>query len=241
LKPSASAGPPRADARAGFVLIEVLAALTIGVAILALLAQFTSQSLRNWNRGESTIAVMEMLTTGLARLKTDLSHALPMRPPGSDSSSVIFSGDAGRLLFVAATGFGAGDRGLELISITVTREQDDTAVVRQRGPVSTGPVPLRDPVVLLRGRMRFQFAYRDANGQLQPKWSDRQELPQAVVVNVANNAGTSVFPVPVEMKLPANIIAMCITGDDDGTGGCPTAQRRPQPAPGSREQEGQQQ
>ena len=239
MKPFASAGPPRADARAGFVLIEVLAALTIGVPILALVAQFTSQSLRNWNRGESTIAVMEMLTTGLGRLKTDLTHALPMHTPGSDSSSVMFSGTAGQLLFVAATGFGAGDRGLELISVTVTREEDGIAVVRQRGPVTTGPTPLRDPVILLRGRMQFQFAYRDANGQLQPNWSDREALPQAVVINLANNTGTSIFPVPVEMKLPANIVATCITGDDDGTGGCPTGQQRPQRPPGSRAQEGQ--
>lgn len=221
MKHSASAGRPRADARAGFALIEMLAALTIAVAILALLAQFTSQSLRNWNRGESTIAVMEMLTSGLGRLKTDLALALPMRPPGTDSASVMFVGDAEKLVFVAATGFGAGDRGLELISITVTREQDGIAVVRQRGPVTTGPAPLADPVVLLRGRMQLQFSYRDDDGQILKTWSNRERLPKAVAVDIVNTAGVSVFPVPVVMKLPANLAAACIAGDGDDAGGCP--------------------
>jgi general secretion pathway protein J len=106
----------------------MLAALTIAVAIMALLAQFTSQSVRNWNRGESTIAVMEMLTTGLARLKTDLSLAIPMRPPGTDSTNVVFIGDPGSVVFVAATGFGAGDRGVELISVNVVTNEDGIAV-----------------------------------------------------------------------------------------------------------------
>jgi general secretion pathway protein J len=210
----------------------MLAAVTIAVAILAVVAQFTSQSLRNWNRGESTIAVMEMLTSGLGRLKTDLALAVPMRPPGTDSPSVVFSGDAAQLLFVAATGFGAGDRGLELISITVTKDQDDTVVVRQRGQVTTGPTPLRDPVVLLRGRIQVRFSYRDDEGTILQTWSNRQQLPKAVAVDVANSAGTLVFPVPVVLKLPINIAASCLDdsggGEGENAGACPSRQARPQ-------------
>jgi len=224
LKHSASAGRRSVDPRAGFALLEMLAALTIAVAILALLAQFTSQALRNWNRGESTIAVMEMLTTGLARLRTDLNLAVPMRPPGTDSPSVIFVGDAAQLLFVAATGFGAGDRGLELISITATKDGDDLVVVRQRGPVTTGQAPLRDPVVLLRGRMQFRFSYRDDDGQTLLTWSNRDRLPKAVAVELFNAGGVSVFPVPLVLKVPTNLSAACISGggeDGDAAVGCP--------------------
>ncbi|MPZ56885.1 MAG: hypothetical protein GEU91_10400 [Rhizobiales bacterium] len=205
--------------------------MTIAVAIVALLAQFTSQTLRNWNRGESTIAVMEMLTSGLGRLKADLTLALPMRVPGTDNPSVLFSGDAGKLMFVAATGFGAGDRGLELISITVAREEDGIVVVRERGPVSTAPGPLRDPVILLRGRMQVQFTYRDDDGQVLTNWSNRPQLPKAVAVNVFNTAGVSVFPVPLLITLPTNLAAACIAGgDEDGESGgvCPSPRGRTQ-------------
>jgi general secretion pathway protein J len=243
LKHSDSGDRPRADARAGFALIEMLAALTIGVAILAVLAQFTSQSLRNWNRGESTIAVMEMLTSGLSRLKADLALAVPMRPPGSDSASVVFAGEGAQLLFVAATGFGAGDRGLELISVTVTKDGEDTVVVRQRGQVTTGRTPLRDPVVLLRGRLKVGFSYRDDDGRIVPTWSNRQQLPKAVAVDITNNAGTALFPAPVLLKLPANLAAACLTStgsEGDATGAsnaCPGANReeRTQNPPGEQQ------
>jgi general secretion pathway protein J len=246
LKHSASAGQPRADARAGFALIEMLAGLTIAVAILALLAQFTSQSLRNWNRGESTIAVMEMLTTGLGRLKTDLALAVPMRAPGSDNPSVMFSGDAGQLLFVAATGFGAGNRGLELVSVNMTRDADGVvALVRQRGQVTTGPTPLRDPVVLLHGRMQFAFSYRDEDGQTLTSWTNRERLPKAVVLDLRNTAGVSVFPTPVVFNVPTNMAAACISGDggdggDGGNaGGCPGQQQRTRRGTRTEEQEQQ--
>jgi general secretion pathway protein J len=210
-------------------MIEMLAGLTIAVAILAVLAQFTSQTLRNWNRGETSIAVMEMLTSGLARLRTDLALALPMRPPGTDSASVMFAGDARQLLFVAATGFGAGDRGLELISVTVTNEGDGIAVVRQRGPVMTGPAPLRDPVILLRGRLLMQFTYRDDDGQALVSWTNRDKLPKGVAVDVRNQAGVSVFPVPFVVRLPTTMPAACLAGAEDAPGGCPGGQARTPP------------
>jgi general secretion pathway protein J len=229
LKHSASAGPSRADARAGFALLEMLAALAIAVAMLGVLAQFTSLTMRNWNRGESTIAAMEMLTTGLARLRADLAMAIPMRPPGTDSTNVVFVGGADSLLFVAATGFGAGDRGVELLAINVTKNDDGIALVRQRGQVTSGQTPLRDPVVLLRGRMQVQFSYYDNDGQTLPTWSQRDQLPKAVGINVLNAAGVAVFPVPLMMKLPTNLAAGCAGGaGGDGTTECPgPRQQRP--------------
>jgi general secretion pathway protein J len=230
LKHSASAGPSRADARAGFVLLEMLAALAIAVAILGVLAQFTSLTLRNWNRGESTIATMEMLTTGLARLKADLALAIPMRAPGTDNTNVVFAGGADSLLFVAATGFGSGDRGVELLSVNVTKNDDDMALVRQRGQVTSGQTPLRDPVVLLRGRMQVQFSYYDNDGQTLPTWSNRDQLPKAVGINILNTAGVAVFPVPLMMKLPTNLASGCVgSAGGDGTTECPGPRQRQRP------------
>jgi hypothetical protein len=143
---------------------------------------------------------------------------------------------------VAATGFGAGDRGLELISVNVTKNNDETAMVRQRGPVVSGPSPLRDPVVLMHGRMQFRFSYRDDDGRVLATWTNQERLPKAVAVEIFNTAGASVFPVPVLLKLPANLAAGCLTGGgDDGEGavGCPGQQgRRPPGQPGQQPQQG---
>jgi len=213
LKPIDSAAP-RADARAGFALIEMLAALAIAVAVMALLAQFTAQAMRNWNRGESTIAAMEMLTSGLNRLRADLTLAVPMRPPGTDTGGIIFVGEPNRIIFVSAGP--VTDRGLALISVTVGEDADGVMVVRERGPVSTTATQMRDPVVLLRGRMRVQFSYRDQSGQSFPTWTGQPALPKAVAVEIFDLAGTSVFPVPVVIPLPANLLAACLSADYDG-------------------------
>src|SRR5690349_18916538 len=87
----------RADARSGFTLIETMAALAIAAAVFAVIAEFAGRTLLNWNRGNSTIAAMEMLTRGLGRLGADLSTALPMTPPGTDGSTAYFIGDAGHI------------------------------------------------------------------------------------------------------------------------------------------------
>ena len=124
----------RADARAGFSLIETLAALAIAAAIFAVVAEFAGRALRTWNRGEVTISVMEMLTRGLGRLSTDLSLALPMSTPGTDGATVLFSGDANQMMFAAATGFSAGDRGVELLTISSAIEGDSLVLGACSGP-----------------------------------------------------------------------------------------------------------
>jgi general secretion pathway protein J len=204
------------------------------------LAQFSSESVRNWNRGESTIASMEMLTRGLGRLGTDLTLALPMRPPGTDTPNVLFRGDPDRIQFVAATGFGAGDHGLELISVSVIKDEDGIALVRERAPVTSVPTPFRDPVVLLRGRLQVQFAYRDDAGQTAVSWMDRPQLPRSVGVYVYSANGLPVFPVPVQLNLPTNLGVGCFTGDDD-SGGCPQDRQQQQRRQQQQQQQQQQQ
>jgi hypothetical protein len=148
----------------------------------------------------------------------------------------MFVGEPAQLTFVAATGFGAGNRGLEMISVAVTRDGEEMALVRQRGPVTTGPVPLRDPVVLFRGRMQIRFTYRDDDGQTLPVWSNQTRLPKAVAVEIFNTAGASLFPVPLLMKLPVNMAAGCVSGSDDEDGGCPRPGAR-QPQQGAQDRD----
>jgi len=209
LKPFASA-KRRSDA--GFTLIEALAALAIAGAIFAVIAEFAGRTLRNWNRGEATIAVMEMLTRGLGRMQTDLASAVPMTPPGTDGTTVYFAGDASNLRFVAATGFGAGNRGLELLNFTATPDNDDLLLVRRRGPVLNPPAPKRDPVVLMRGRIQVRFAYRDGEGKIFKTWASRPDLPAAVLVQVLGQDGAPVFPSAFVLPVPVSLGVDCLQG-----------------------------
>src|SRR4051812_34863982 len=172
---SARLASRRGNGRAGFSLIETLAALAIAGAVFAVIAEFSGRLLLNWNRSETTISVMEMLTRGLGRMGTDLTLALPMSPPGTDGSTTYFTGDPTHLSFVAATGFGVGDRGVELLNFAMLDNKDDFYLVRQRAPVSNPPSEFKDSVVLLHGRMQVRFFFRDRDGKLLDSWSKRPD------------------------------------------------------------------
>lgn len=206
----------RAETRAGFSLIEMLAALAIAGAMIAVVSEFAGRAMRNWNRGEQTIAVMEMVTRGVGRLATDLSLVLPMPPPETDGSTVFFAGDPAHIQFVAVTGFGGGSKGVELLDIVAVADRDDTLVVRRRGPVAI-PAQLGDPVTLLRGRLQVRFSYSDRAGRRSATWAKKAELPAAVVVEFLNPAGGSVFATPFVLPIPTNFSIDCLIVGDEGS------------------------
>jgi general secretion pathway protein J len=220
----------RRNPRAGFTLIETMAALAIAAAVFAVIAEFAGRTLRNWNYGEGTISTMEMVTRGIGRLQTDLTLALPMTPPGTDGSSVYFTGDGQRMLFVAATGFGLGDRGVELLNVSVSGEGDDLYLTRRRAPVSNPPQQFRDPVVLLHGRMQARFIYLDDKGKAYETWVNKPVLPSAVAVEVNVPQRGPLFPRPLILPIPVNFDIDCLAGDENDDKP-PRCEQQDEPAP----------
>jgi prepilin-type N-terminal cleavage/methylation domain-containing protein len=206
----------RPDACAGFSMIEMLAALAIAGAMFAVVSEFAGRALLNWNRGEQTIAVMEMMTRGVGRLSTDLSLAVPMSPPGSDGSTVYFLGEPNHIQFVAATGFGSGSRGIELLDIVTLEDSGDTLLVRRRGLVTDPPRQFRDPVTLLHGRLQIRFSYRDRDGQRVTTWIKKAEFPASVILEVLNATGGNVFAAPFVLPVMANLSVDCLIAPDEG-------------------------
>jgi general secretion pathway protein J len=213
LKPAASAA--RSNPRAGFTLLETLAALAIASAAFAVIVDFSMRTLRNWHRGDQAMAAMEMITRGIGRLQTDLAVSLPVSVPGGDGAAVFFKGDANSLVFVAATGFGTGNRGVELIAVGGFKDGDDLALVRTRGPVANPQPELRDPVVLMKGRMQVRFTYRDRNGVSKPTWIEQPELPASVAVEIFGAQGNPILPVPALITLPQNYSVECFNPPTD--------------------------
>lgn len=186
-----------------------MVALAIAAAAFTVIVDFAMRTLRNWHKGDQAIAAMEMLTRGIGRLQADLAVALPMSTPGGDGSTVLFKGDANNLVFAAATGFGSGNRGVELISITAVADREGVALVRSRGAIANPQPELRDPVVLMRGRMQFRFSFRDRNGKAIATWIEQPEMPGGVALEIFGAEGNPVMPVATLLMLPQNYSVEC--------------------------------
>lgn len=214
MQPTGSADR-RNNACAGFTLLETMVALAIAAAAFAVIVDFSMRTLRNWHRGDQAIAAMEMLTRGIGRLQADLAVSLPMGTPGGDGSTVLFKGDASNLVFAAATGFGSGNRGVELVSVSALPDSDGMALIRTRGPIANPQPELRDPVVLMRGRMQVRFSFRDRNGKTAPTWIEQPEMPAAVAVEIFGAEGNPVMPVAALLTLPQNYSVECFNPTAD--------------------------
>lgn len=202
--------------RAGFSLIEVLAALTITVLVVGAFSPFVAQLVHAWGRGARIAESADMFATASARIDRDLVGAVPMLITRDDRTTALFVGADRYLLFVSATGADSGRRGLELLSYAVAADGDAAVLVRRHGPLGTDPErpeTLKDPVTLLSGSFRITLAYRPADGATVADWRDRGDLPRAVEVRITDRNGVAVLPAPLVFPITANYPAACIADD----------------------------
>jgi len=200
--------------RAGFSLLEVLAALAITVLLVVAFAPFASQLVLTWGRGTRTAEFVDMLTRANDRIERDLLASVPMTITRGDKTSMLFRGGPGHVMFASATGFGVGRGGLELVSIGIEQDGPNaTVLVRRRAPMrdaALAPSGFRDPVTLLAGPYRYRFSFVAADGTRVATWQDRPDMPARVELAIV--AGDRpVLPAALSFFVPANLSAACIT------------------------------
>lgn len=202
--------------RAGFSLIEVLAALAITVLLVVTFAPFASQLVTTWGRGARTAELVDMLARANDRIERDLLATVPMTVTRGETTSMLFRGGPGHVLFASATGFGPGRGGLELVSIGIEPDGPDaTALVRRRAPLrdaALAPTGFKDPVTLVAGPYRYRFGFVAADGTRVEEWQGRPDMPARVELSIV--AGdTLLLPAPLSYFIPADLSAACITDD----------------------------
>jgi general secretion pathway protein J len=208
--------------RAGFSLIEVLAALIVTMLLVMALTPFVGQMLTTWARGSETARLVELMTRGVGVLRSDLRHAVVWTSRNEEESSRLFRGNEVSLSFLAATMPGPGRDGVELISITVDASDDGRALVRRRAPlVGATHGAFADPVVLFSGPFSYRFRYTSRKGQELTAWADPHELPARVELNIVGRSGP-IFRAPLEFPVLASLSAACLATSN--LPGCPNSQ-----------------
>ena len=212
----------RLSGRAGFTLIEVLAALAVASVILMATAALMHNVAFSFDRGTNRVSAGERLALAAERLATDIGSArfvLQGVPPAA-----AFLGGPSNITFVGAALIDpasprASEIGApEVVSVAVEVGEDTISIVRRSGVwrdphVRFTDVALHHEVVLLAGRLdaAFTFARMTPEGALSwsSSWSGEQSLPRLVKLSLRDHASGVDFLGGAEFLIRADAPRAC--------------------------------
>ncbi|BBU64317.1 hypothetical protein MSC49_42520 (plasmid) [Methylosinus sp. C49] len=244
--------------RAGFTLVETLAALAVASSIIVGAAALTHHVAAHFDHGSHGVNEAERFALAMERLSRDFgaaSHVAlkpsgPIAPPEPAPASapgkkpeeplarVAFDGDGQSVVFVTASAIGAQAALEEIVTLSVERAGESARLIRRRTPwlgsrVGLDGAQARDDVVLLEGRFDISFAYaRVEKGVASWKdiWRGESELPRLFRLDLRDpETGASLSP-GAEFLLRADAPADCASAQAQ----CLPAAKKAPPSPAPR-------
>ncbi|MGN1289587.1 MAG: type II secretion system protein J [Bradyrhizobium sp.] len=213
---SAALRPGRHAAR-GFTLIEVLAALAIGSAVIAATAVLINNVALNFDRRTGLVGKTDQLLLAVDRLATDIGSARQVKQGDGADAAAAFNGDANQMTFVTGSSAGGG-RGEEVVGLQVEETDGVNHLVRRRARWQGQRTPfagvaLQDPVRLIEGQVDIAFAFGSPgpDGALSwsATWIGQPLLPALVRLTVRDRAsGADLLP-GVQFALRADAPMSC--------------------------------
>jgi general secretion pathway protein J len=182
----------RGDRRAGFLLVEVLATMTISALLLAALFSITSLTARVSGRIERKTAQIEDRTRLLAALAREIERAAPLRWAGKNGT-FIFGGNARSLTF--ATEFPSPNNVSEVKAVFIDSAGAITRRVALVGPTATSftDIAIGQPESMSGNQLELTFSYfaRLPDGQeaLLQTWPDATRFPVAIRLTLSGADG----------------------------------------------------
>jgi general secretion pathway protein J len=201
-----AAGLSRARS-AGFTLLELLIALAIVGALLAVAFGGLRVALAAWRQGEERAEVHQHARGVALTLGRAIAAAYPYRASKglAPESVILFTGAEDRLEFVTQVAPFPFSVPIAFTAVVISLEEGEEAglVIRQRAlpnrdPFEEAAVAFRD-----RGVARLEFSYLDEDGNWQSDWDGENEraIPRAVRVAIGtNNSGGQALP-PLTISL----------------------------------------
>jgi general secretion pathway protein J len=202
------------DSQRGFTLLELLIALAIVGALLAIAFGGLRVALAAWAQGEDRAEAHQHLRSIALVLGRGIGAAYPYRASLGQSPelSVLFRGTAERVELVTQAAplpdSGAVAFTAVVIELASESEEGPALVVRQRvlpnrEPFAEAPVVLRDPAVY-----QLALAYLDQQGNWQEEWDGeaQETLPRAVRITVATR-GSGRVETTLPLTVPLHTVA----------------------------------
>ncbi|MGF6312192.1 prepilin-type N-terminal cleavage/methylation domain-containing protein [Bradyrhizobium sp. i1.8.4] len=187
----------------GFTLIEVLAALAIGSAVIAATAVLINNVALNFDRRTGSVGKTDQLLLAVDRLAADIGSVRQVTQRDGADATAAFNGDANQVTFVTGSSAGGG-QGEEVVSLQVEETDGIDRLVRrrarwhgQRTPFAS--VALQDPVRVIEGQidMNFTFGSPGPDGTMSwsATWIGQSLLPRLVRLTIRDRAsGADLLP-----------------------------------------------
>jgi general secretion pathway protein J len=170
--------------QAGFTLLEVVLALALLAAMLAMAWSGLEFALRSWDLGMAT--GQRTADTRLSQnfLRRELSELFPMRWKDPMTLRFAFEGESKRLKFVSSRPAGLALGGLALVGLAVESDgpRRNHLVMRRALPDDAardfGPLEKAEGIILFPDVESIEFAYFGSNNDMNdPLWSDAWAYP----------------------------------------------------------------
>ncbi len=195
--------------RSGFTLIELVIALAIVAAMLAIMFSGLRVGLAAWRQGDARADALQHGRSLNLLLTRALSGAHPYRAGaiGREASIVLFDGDRDHLAFVTATPPVPGPVPIAFTAVTCSRGESGL-VIRQKPLPNHEPFAEIPPAVVDDSVAALQFRYRrGAGGTWEDRWDSQVEktLPDAVEITLTTRQGHQ------RTEQPPVIIALRVT------------------------------
>ncbi|TDX60037.1 general secretion pathway protein J [Methylosinus sp. sav-2] len=240
--------------RAGFTLVETLAALAVASSIIVGAAALTHHVAAHFDHGARGVNEAERFALAMERLSRDFGAAshvalkpsgaiapapasAPGKKPEEQPARVAFDGDGQSVVFVTASAIGAQAALEEIVTLSIERAGESARLIRRRRPWLGSRAGLdggqpRDEVVLLEGRFDISFAYARVEkgvASWRDIWRGESELPRLFRLDLRDpETGERLSP-GAEFLLRADAPAGCASAKAQCL---PAAKKAPQsPAP----------
>jgi general secretion pathway protein J len=201
----------------GFTLLEVVLAMALLAAMLAMAWSGLAFALRSWDAGAGAGQRGSEARLSENFLRHELSELFPLRWKDPIALRFAFEGEPNRLRFASSRPAGLALGGLALVGLEVRAERpgEGSLVMRRALPDDAakdfGPLDKAEPVVLFAGVKGVEFAYYGADSEIaEPRWYDRwphaTHLPWLVRLRLKPEAG----------EAPPDFVARVILGEEAG-------------------------
>lgn len=196
----------------GFTLIEVLIAMTLLSLMVVVLFASLKVCADSWEKGENKITQVNDVAVVYNFFQQHLATTRPFMKNWSKDTqpSLSFQGKGQSLQFVSSFPASAGRSGLQLFTISLKNEDNESVInvaLTPFFPIDEGRAQ-KEEVLLIKGVKDFSLAYFGSDDGIAPgswrgEWLDKAFLPRLVRI---------IIKLDSQMYLPEMIIDLKITG-----------------------------